>query len=479
MGRRRFGRAAVVVAVAGVIAAGVSCSLILGGFKECTTEADCAGRVTDGGAFNYICGNGNYCLPVDRRCIILGPKTGDAWVWGAIQPKTLANGLPHQWGPSWESAIDFVVNELNSRIGIANRPIRVYSCDSQSSTATATELAEYLVNTVKVPVIISDGSGDTIAESRVTIQNSVLLVAGAATSPELTSLPDPPPGGGPVGLVWRTTPSDALQAPIIARQILDGGTVPPKVFVFYRNDAFGQGLSALFLGAYPTTLPDGGSARSSAFVDPANLSTVDPALTAAENFRPDVMVVIGFPAELVAIVNGAAAKPGLASASWFFTQNAKFPALFAQVDGGAIQGSRGTSPSAGYDNSGPSIFFRQKFEQTYGVPFNSVVDLSNMYDAALLVAIATDYAIAKDGVPNGVRMAEALTKVSRDGGMGVDLTPINFTTATSELNAGREIDIEGASGHLNFNNATGEAPADYEVWKIIGNDFVTQYTVAP
>jgi len=479
MGRRRFGRSAVVVAVAGAIAAGVSCSLLIGNFKECATDGDCAGRDTDGGAFNYVCGNGNYCLPVDKRSVILGPKSGDAWVWGAIMPKTLTTGLPHQWGPSWESAIDLVVNELNARIGIHNKPVRVYSCDSQSSTTAASELADYLVNTVGVPVIISDGSGDTIAESRITIQKNVLLVAGAATSPELTSLPDAPPGGGNVGLVWRTTPSDALQAPIIARQILDGGSAPPKVFVFYRNDAFGQGLSTLFLGAYPTTLPDGGPARSSAFVDPNDLTTVNPALVSAEAFRPEVMVVIGFPAELVAIVNGAASHPGLASASWFFTQNAKFPALFSQVDAGAIQGSRGTSPSAGYDNSGPSIFFRQKFEQTYGVSFNSVVDLSNVYDAAMLVAIATEYSITKDGTPNGIRMAEALTHVSTDGGMGVDLTPINFTTATSELNAGRDIDIEGASGHLNFNNASGEAPADYDVWKIVGNNFVTQYTVGP
>src|SRR5689334_18362342 len=104
MGRTRWGRAAGVVAVVGVIAAGVSCSLILGGFKECATEADCAGRAktADGGVADSICSSGGYCLPVDQRCVILGPKTGDAWEWGAIMPKTLASGLPHQWGPSWE-----------------------------------------------------------------------------------------------------------------------------------------------------------------------------------------------------------------------------------------------------------------------------------------------------------------------------------------------------------------------------------------
>jgi branched-chain amino acid transport system substrate-binding protein len=481
MERTRWGRAGV-VAVAGVIAAGVSCSFILGGFKECTTEAECAGRASsgDGGSSDFVCSAGGYCLPVDSRCVILGPKTGEAWEWGAIMPKTLATGALHQWGPSWEGTIKIVVDELNGRTGVQGKSIRVYSCDSRSSTATATELADYLVNTVRVPVILSDGSGETIAESRITIPAGVLLLSGAATSPELTSLADLPRDGGNVGLVWRTTPSDALQAPIIARQILDAGTgTVPKVFVFARDDAFGQGLANGFSTAYPATLADGGSARGSYFVNPSDLSTVTPALAAADAFRPDVMVVIGFPAELVAIVNGTATHPVLNSASWFFTQNAKFPALFQQVTGGVpIEGARGTSPSPGYDTSAASIFFRQKFAQT-GVPFSSVVDLSNVYDAAMLTAIATDYAITRDGTPNGIRMAEALTRVSTDGGLGVDLTPTSFNTALSELNAGRNIDIEGASGHLNFNNVTGEAPADYEVWKIVGQSFVTQYTVPP
>ena len=481
MERRRWGRGWGMFAVAGAIAAGVSCSLLVGGFKECDTEADCAGRISDAGAFNYICNTG-YCLPIDKRCSILGPKTGDAVVWGSIMPKTQANGQPHQWGPSWENAIKLAVDELNPpiRTGIRNKPIRVYACDSQSSNTNAQSIAEYLVNTVKVPVILTDGSGETIAESRVTIPAGVLLMAGAATSPEITTLADLAPDGGSVGMVWRTTPSDALQAPVIARQILgDGGTVP-KVFVFARDDAFGQGLASLFSATYPVTLPDAGPAQSKYFVNPTDLSTVTPALAAAETFRPEVMVVIGFPAELVAIVNGSASYPGLSSASWFFTQNAKFPGLFTQVTGGVpIEGARGTSPSAGYDNSEPSLFFRPKFEQTFGVPFNSVVDLANVWDATFLTAMATDYAIGKDGVATGVRMAEALTRVSMDGGLSIPLVPSRFNQGISELSAGRDVNVEGASGHLDFNNVTGEAPADYEVWKIVGQTFVTQYLVSP
>src|SRR5262245_53536234 len=112
MGRTGWGRAVMVVAVAGVIAAGVACSFILGGFKECTNESDCAGRASapDGGTLDFVCSAGGYCLPVDPACVILGPKTGDAWEWGAIMPKKLATGADHQWGPSWEDDIDLVVS---------------------------------------------------------------------------------------------------------------------------------------------------------------------------------------------------------------------------------------------------------------------------------------------------------------------------------------------------------------------------------
>jgi branched-chain amino acid transport system substrate-binding protein len=480
MDRRRWSRVGALVAVVG---AGVSCSLLLGDFKECQSEADCAGR-SDGGLFTYIC-ESNHCLPIDKRCTILGPSTGEAVVLGAIQPKTrrVSDGgyEPHQWGPWWEKAISMVVDELNppSRNGIRNMPIRIYSCDSQTSSATAAELATYLVDNLGVQGIITDGSGETIAESRITVGKGVLLISGAATSGEITNLSDLAPDGS-VGLVWRTTPSDALQAPVIARQVLDGG-VTKKMFVFVRDDAYGQAFGSSLGQAYPQQLPDGGDAHDQWFVKVGGeAASVQAALTRAQQFQPEVMVIIGFPEELVPIVNGSAGYSGLNSAKWFFTQSGKFPGLFSQITGGVpIEGSFGTSPASGYPDSVPSLFFRPKYLQNYGQPWDYVVDLANLYDATFLMAVAADYSIGKVGRVDGTTMAHALTRISDPAGAKVPLVPSRYNEITQRLNAGETIDIEGASGHLDFVNSTGEAPADIEVWRIEGQNFITVGTFPP
>ena len=77
-------------------------------------------------------------------------------------------------------------------------------CDDSASASRA---ATHLVDRVRVPVILGAGaSGTTLTVAQeVTIPKGVLLFAPSATSPALTTLQDN-------GLVWRSAPSDALQA---------------------------------------------------------------------------------------------------------------------------------------------------------------------------------------------------------------------------------------------------------------------------
>jgi hypothetical protein len=49
----------------------------------------------------------------------------------------------------------------------------------------------------------------------------------------------------------------------------------------------------------------------------------------------------------------------------------------------------------------------------------------------------------------------------------------------SALEAGLDIQISGASGSLDFDKATGEAPAQIEVWAIADGGFVTLAVINP
>jgi len=207
---------------------------------------------------------------------------------------------------------------------------------------------------------------------------------------------------------------------------------------------------------------------------------VSMALAGAAAFSPEVVLVIGFPDDVVGILNGAAKIAAFDSALWFFTQGAKFPDLFSSLDDPSlIEGAQGTSPASAATSSEAYLWFGAQYAGAFQVDPKTIVDVANVFDAAMLLAVGASYALAPGRSLDGHHLAEALTHVSAVGsGKKVPLDPPNFGKATGEL-ATADIDIEGASGHLDFDNDTGEAPADIEVWRVENGAFVTVKVVSP
>src|SRR5439155_23884766 len=110
-----------------------------------------------------------------------------------------------------------------------------------------------------------------------------------------------------------------------------------------------------------------------------------------------------------------------------------------------------------------SRFQRNPEDQTYA---------SNRYDAMYLVALGCAWALGRDGAGalTGVRIAEGLTHLSAGPRFG--LTPEQFTAARAAVQSGASIDVAGASGPLDFDAKTGEAPASFRLWRVKGKTFV-------
>jgi branched-chain amino acid transport system substrate-binding protein len=460
--------------LAAFVAALAGCSLGNIAHSDCRSDDECAAAFGAGST----CQAG-YCAdppPLDQRCIILGAKDGDLVEFGAILPRTNADGTPHEWGPYWEDAIELAINELNPPIrqGIRGRPIRVTSCNTSSDPDQATELAQILVDR-RVPAIISDGSSETLADATVTIKAGVLLMAGASTTPELTHLPDKSPDGN-VGLVWRTTPSDVYQAQVLAKQIeMRLAPAKPTVTVFERDDTYGQGLFDAFQHDYS------GTAKGYLFTPVVTGMPDDTgkAVARAAKANPTVVVVIGFPADVVPVVNNAIKNPAFKSVKWFFTQGAKFPTLFSEItDESKIEGAIGTAIAAADPKTSEAFaWFQPQFEQKYKVSTDSVADIANVFDAAMLIALTGSYALGPSQKLDGTHMANGLTHVSSGG--KIALYPPNFSEAASVIDGNGDINIDGASGHLDFDNKTGEAKADIEVWEIQNKAFKHLENVTP
>src|SRR5207253_3111434 len=99
-------------------------------------------------------------------------------------------------------------------------------------------------------------------------------------------------------------------------------------------------------------------------------------------------------------------------------------------------------------------------------------------DAMYLLALAAAFAAGDGtGAITGTRMAQGLTHVS--AGPIFQLTPTDFSGARAALQTSGAIKVQGASGKLEFDPATGEAPSPMEIWQVSGGTFVTIDVVDP
>src|SRR5262249_2149310 len=104
-----------------------------------------------------------------------------------------------------------------------------------------------------------------------------------------------------------------------------------RVGLIYQDDPYGQGLASVIAAGLPkTTPPLAGNALPYPF--PGDVSSAIAHLAAA---KPDVTVVVGFPFDVVRLLNQAARQPSLQRSRghrWFFSDASRARDMFAGLD---------------------------------------------------------------------------------------------------------------------------------------------------
>jgi ABC-type branched-subunit amino acid transport system substrate-binding protein len=462
------------VGLAGVVMASVlDCRLILGSLHECNQDSDCAGR----NAFVPTCIS-NLCVE-NPGCSVIGSTDPTAIVFGFIFPFTTPQGAPFPGGLQEKQTVELVLDELNppKAEGLGGRPARVIACDDQEDSTTAARIASILISK-GVPAILTDGSTDLLNVSAVAVPAGVLSISGSALSPEITGLEASPHG---VRLVWRTSASDAIVMPVVAQQLQafgHDGNVSAAMFV--RDDAYGQGDYTALSSAFPA---DAGSVTPY-FFQPGG-SDVDSvfAKLASDQMQAhyDVLSILGFQDDYENILNAQDMSFATTeSIPWYFTQGGRFPGLLTSVQNGdRLVGVRGAW-SLEHINSPAYQWLANNLNQAFGFDPSGVQYVPNVFDAMMLLAVAAGELTVKTTSVDGMGLAEQLGRVSDlDGSPDVALDPPGYNVAVSDLAGGMNIDVTGASGNLDFNAKTGEAPADIEIWKVLADGGFAQVTVVP
>ncbi len=461
-----------VLSSAALLADLCGCSVVLGPFDQCKVDSDCQ-KIDSTDKLTCV---RNVCVePCTQQLGNVG-QSGTI-LFGAILPFTTSSGAADARGPVRRDAIDLALTEINQRQGIGGRTFGVIVCDSYNDPPTAQKEADFLMSK-GATAIISAASGETIAAATDTVPQGALLISVSATSPEIATLPASPNG---VRLVWRTAPSDVLQAKVIASVLSSDTPAWSKLAAIYSNDVYGQDLYTEFSKDYLGT-------KSSYPFSPGG--DVTSAVSQADAYQPSAVLVIAVSNDPKSILDAANATTHLSQLRgkpWFFTDGAKNQTLISSLANiglveaptGTTNGARGTAAAA------PAGTLYDNFRSSFMAAFPSDGDpsgfsyVANSYDAFYCLALASAWALGSkgSGTVTGQSLGEGMTHLS--AGTPFDLSPDQFTPARAALQGGSDINITGVSGPLDFDPTTGEAPASIEVWTIDSSGQIQTLTVVP
>jgi branched-chain amino acid transport system substrate-binding protein len=444
-------------------------------------NADCKGTGP-----TAICRKSNHtCVELTSQdCTrLIGTKAefanDDAIVLGSLLPTV---GPDSSFGIPTENSIGMAQSDFSAFAGLPpatasgnRRPLVVVGCNDSNDADRA---AKHLVD-VGVPAIIGPAfSGVTIdVANTVTIPAGVMLMSPSATSTLITDLPDK-------GLVWRTSPPDTLQA--TALSLLVAGQVEPairselgltpaqpiKVGIVYKNDGYGKGLSdslfkqLIFNGKDAATNQTDGNFKTVTYGNPDTDPAPDYAGARATmlSFQPHLMIVIAISEGISEILTPIEAQWTLPAyrPHYLYTDGGQIPELVKAVgsNAGLRQRILGTVP-------GTTGQLYQIFRTNYLATIKDgtspdVFGTAGAYDATYLLA----YSISSlgDAAITGTSMAGGMAKLVPPMATPLDVGSGGINQAFTTLGAGQKIDFNGASGPLNFDLKTGEAPSDIQVW---------------
>jgi branched-chain amino acid transport system substrate-binding protein len=336
------------------------------------------------------------------------------------------------------------------------------------SRTRAVDVARHLVDTVGVSAIIGPSKVPSTAIDVITDVTSpagVLTISPSATQPSIPEIDK-------LGLFWRTVPSDTIQVEawrylslgMIQRLWHDGDDTvlkepeEPRVVYVGRADSYGAGLLQL--------------AREK-LVSNAPVFTYDLEGRVAWDALADQVVderplflyafsTLEFVTELLPRIEqrwgqtwGMAPRP-----FYLLLDGTRVEALLPRIDQNPDLARRIIGTAPGVRTSGVFEGFRARLTQAFGEEPGSLAEFA--YDAAYLLAYAV--AGAKKQRPTGFELAAALSTLTCGDGVRVEAGPDALSSGFGAASAGVCFNFEGASGPLDFDSASGEAPNDIAAW---------------
>ncbi len=369
----------------------------------------------------------------ELRVGVLAPETGDLGSLGT--PISQGGALP---GAQLDGETDF--------------DIEVRREDTETQPEVGVDRAQALADAGFPSVTGAASSSVTIQVAQaVYFEEEIVGISPASTSPDITELDGT--------YLLRTAPTDALQG-VAAAELAFNSRGLETVGVFALNNAYGQGLADAFESSFQDV---GGEVLASGSFEPQQPSYASE-LEAVLADDPDAMYLVGYPESGEQIFRDFYENFDADRTTIIVADGMQDEGLPGSVDN-PMTNVIGTAPAAvGPDRE----TFNQLYEDEYGLPEEADapgVFTAEAYDATAVHLLAQ----ARAGELSGPAVAEEIRPVANPGGEVI--TPSNLAEGIEMAAAGDEIQYQGASSIVEFDDNGDLAAATFNIFEFNENGY--------
>lgn len=191
---------------------------------------------------------------------------------------------------------------------------------------------------------------------------------------------------------------------------------------------------------------------------------------------PQAVYLVAYPGDAIKIVPPWYTNRAQWPTSWLYSEGLKTQSFINDIKGqgvdvSSIEGSAPTSPISSSFNNSFALF-----KTEYLARFSKQPNLfdPHSYDAVFVIALAMEKSNSTS--TNSTVFKQALRDVANPPGTAI--RPGEWAKAISEIANGTDIDYQGASGAVNFDQY-GEVGSDYEIWDINATGQIVQKLFIP
>ncbi|MBA2509343.1 MAG: ABC transporter substrate-binding protein [Nocardioidaceae bacterium] len=363
-----------------------------------------------------------------------GGKGDGTLVVGTLLPQT---GDLAFLGPPEFAGVDLAVKEVNEAGGVNGSPVKQVKADSGDGTPNiAPQETNNLLDAGADVVVGAASSSVSLSVIDKITGAGVVHFSPANTSTAFDTYDDK-------GLYFRTAPSDVLQGAVLANLVASDGF--SNVAIMARQDSYGEALA----NQVEEVFTEQGGTITDKVLYNADAGQFNAEVDQIAANDPEAIVLIAFN-ETTKIIPALTAKGIGPQDKQIYFVDGNTADYSKDFDKGTLEGVKATYPGA--ELSGD---FRKRMlsvdkslsDFTYG---------PESYDAVVVTALAATVA----GDDSGEAVAKEINGVTTDGEKCTE-----YAKCVEMIKAGDDIDYDGVSGPLEFNDTGSPSAATIGIFE--------------